>query len=192
MKTMKQWDMDELLEVDGAYATGSKMDQIKEDVDWVQANVGHIDCDAVIMSKYFVSIQAGDIPVIVNVHDSTVHFNHKEDGRKDFGYNTKEGLVKFIDSLNETGSYTEAVPDKTTAAEIAAFLDEKGVEYNLIGTSIMWNTEFNRDTIIVVDTMYSTYGYSDATDPDTHLKLDKTFTAWTDIPEVRRLNFHIV
>jgi len=192
MKAVKQWDMDDLLEVNGSYAEGAEMAQIKEDVKWVQANVGHIDSDSVIMSNYFVIIQAGDIPVVVNVHDKKVHFNDTEEGRKDFAYKTKEGLVKFVESLNDTGTYEEAIPDKTTVEEIAAFLDEKEVEYHLVGTSVMWNTEFNRDVILVVETMYNTYGYKDATDPDTQLRLDKTYTDWRDIPEVRRLNFHIV
>lgn len=193
VKAVKQWDMDEVLEVVGSYMKGSALESVKEDAIELNNSLKHVDKDSVIMSDLFVSVQAGDVPVIVNTHDKRVSFMiNEEEGRLDYGYESNEGIIKFIEGLKENGEVTEVEQDEDTVKAIAKFLDTKDIEYHQIGTSIIWNIMDQRDKIVVVDTMYKTYGYSDATKPDESLKLDNTFNDWKDIPDLKRMNFHIV
>ncbi len=193
MSAIKKWDMDELLSVTGSYMTGTAMEKVKQDARVLKDTLKAIDKDALVLNDLFVSIDVGDIPVIVNTHDKRVSFIiDKNMGRQDFGYDTSKGLIKFIQNLKDHGDVVEVEHEEDTVNAIAAFLESKDIEYNQIGTSIMWNIMDQRDNIVVVDTIYNTYGYVDANDVKGNLKMDNTFEDWRDIPDLKRMNFHIV
>lgn len=192
MKTSSQseWDMNELLSIRGKLNTVAAS-IYKQEADTLVTRLKHIDPCAVVMCDFFVNVDVNDIPVVVNTHDKIVTCMINEE-RKDFGYESTEGVIKFIENINEVGAVVEAELNDDMVKEIAAFLDGVEVQYNIVGTSIIFNVMGRRDNIIVIDTHFKTHGSVDASDSSDKLSLDHSFDDWREIPEIKRLRFHIV